>query len=87
MLLLNDIIKELRYKHSSYFSVFGHEIPSAFLSFSACEYLAVISKARASVTAYNNHDKISEAERLYKDFVDPTGKYEMEKTFQKLLFI
>jgi hypothetical protein len=76
---LDELIKELQYNHTSYFHIYKHNIPTSVLSFSAGEFLGVISKARSSERAYEDFDKINTAVVLYHDFVDPDGADEMRR--------
>ena len=84
-MILDELIKELTEKHDIYFHIYGHNIPTSKLSFSAGEYLQVISKARSSKDAYDNFDKIDTTEVLYRDFVDPKGEDEMSRLLKMIL--
>lgn len=76
---LDELIKELSEQHTAYFNTHGHNIPTSVLSFSASEYLDVIGKARSAPDAYENFEKISTTEVLWKDFVDPNGEDQMSR--------
>lgn len=82
---LNGLLSELTEKHAKYLPVYGHNIPTSVLSFSAGEHLSIISKERSSSNAYENFDKIEKAVDLYRDFVDPMGEDEMTRLFRKIL--
>ena len=84
-MVLDELVKELAQKHLECFPNHGHNIPTSVLSFSAGEFLKVISKARSSKDAYENFNKINAVEFLYKDFVDPLGEDEMSRFFAKIV--
>jgi len=80
---LDELIKELQHNHTAYFHIYRHNIPTSVLSFTAGDFLKVISEARSSKRAYEDFDKINTAEVLYRDFVDPYGEDETRRLFEK----
>lgn len=82
---LDELLSELTEKHTKYFPIYRHNIPTSVLSFSASEHLNIVSKERSSSNAYENFDKIEKAVELYRDFVDPMGEDEMTRLFRKIL--
>lgn len=82
---LEELVKELVHKHAVFYHRYGQNIPSSVLSFSAGEYLDVISNSRSSEDAYKNTNRITTAEVLYKDFIDPIGNDEMSRIFNKII--
>lgn len=81
---LDQLIIELSEQHTAYFNSHGHNIPTSVLSFSASEYLDVISKARSARDAYENFEKINTANVLWKDFVDPKGEDQMSRFIRSI---